>query len=266
MHTQHTRYDGHGSAHGDDADARRTGATPRRIRPIRAAAALAGLAMMLAVGACGIGGGTNTAGGTGTAPSTSAVCKAPDFSGPYADEFKRAYEQSKTALGKRILSDCQVTDAELNEIYDAQNKCLAPYGLVMTKGAMTQVSGTLSDDDQRKISEECATKTDLWEIDSMYDALDTNPDNLDANAMRHKIYQCLKSHDLLPKPISEEEYTALDPAGEAPNEEQTLERNRRWNDFFHKYMEYNDDGSRNQDYDADGATRFWQCQTDPVER
>lgn len=230
-------------------------------------AAFVAVSMLLICAGCGSP--TNkTAGasGDGQHAGTVAACKAPDFQGPYASEFKHAYEQSTTQLAKRILEDCQITDAELNEIYDAQNECLAPYGLVATKGQLSPVRASgLTSEEMNQKNTECAAKTDLFNVESIYDALQDNPNNLDAEAWQRKTYACLQQHDLLPKPISEEDYLALKVTNaEGLSDDQILEQTRKWNESFHVYMEYNDDGSRNPDYDSSKAQQFWQCQTDPL--
>ncbi|KAA8825612.1 hypothetical protein EMO92_05080 [Bifidobacterium reuteri] len=225
--------------------------------------------LCLAMAACsGPGQGGGAANAEGKTPSNAAatVCKAPDFQGPYAAEFKLNWEQSKTELGKRILEDCRVTDAELTEVFDAQNKCLAPYGLVSTKGQLSQVrASSLSKDEMNQKNTECAAETDLWNVESMYDALQSNPDNLDVGARQRAIYQCLKQRGLLPKPITEQEFLDLEVTGaEGLSEEQIVEKTRKWNEFYRVYMERNDDGSPNPDYDAAKAKQFWECQTDAL--
>lgn len=216
--------------------------------------------------ACGFLSNTVVNGDKNNAQSTAVTCKAPDFSGPYANEFKNAYEQSKTELGKRILEDCQITDAELNEILDTQNACLAPYGLVTTKSQLTRLrDSALSDDEMNQKNTECAEKTDWWNIEALYDEMQGNPSNLDAEAVQKATYQCLTQHDLLPKPISEQEYLAMELTGsEGLSDEQIAEKTSRWNAFYHVYMQYNDDGSPNSDYDAAKARQFWDCQSDPL--
>ncbi|KAB7788516.1 hypothetical protein [Bifidobacterium cebidarum] len=204
-----------------------------------------------------------TADGT-TSQSTAAACKAPDFSGPFANEFKDSYKQSKSDLGKRILEDCQITDAELNEILDAQNACLAPYGLVATKNQLARLrDSALTEAEMNQKNTECAEKTDLWNVEALYDEMQGNPGNLGTEALQKASYQCLKQRDLLPKPLSEQEYLAME-VSSADGEAQIEEKTRTWNEFYHIYMEYNDDGSRNSDYNADKARQFWQCQSDPL--
>lgn len=235
-------------------------------RGIRRLAAAAVIPLVLLIAACGSP-ANNTNGTTGGgAKQTSTTCKAPDFTGPYATEFKDAYDQSKTELAKRILEDCRITDAELNEILDAQNQCLAPYGLVATKGQLARLrESALSDEEMNQKNSECAEKTDLWNVESMYDTTQDNPDNLDAEALHKASYECLKTHDLLPKPLTEQEYLDMEVSNaQGLSEEQIAEKTRKWNEFYNIYMEYNDDGSRNPNYDAAKATQFWQCQTDPV--
>ncbi|MBT1163548.1 hypothetical protein [Bifidobacterium felsineum] len=207
---------------------------------------------------------SSTAPNSSATQSAAATCKAPDFAGPYANEFKNAYEQSETDLAKRILADCQITDAELNEILDAQNACLAPYGLVATKGQLARLrDSALTDDEMNQKNTECAEKTDLWTVEALYDEMQGNPSNLDTEALRKASYQCLKQRDLLPKPLSEQEYLAME-VSSTDSETRIEEKTRKWNEFYSMYMEYNEDGSRNPDYNADKAQQFWQCQSDPL--
>lgn len=228
-------------------------------------AAAASVPLCLAVVACSVPGSGDAADGDGRqASSAAAVCKAPDFQGPHADAFRRSWEQAGTELAKRILEDCRITDAELAEIFDAQNTCLAPYGLAVSKGQLSQVRGEmLSADEMNDRNTECAEKTDLWSVESLYDDIHDNPDNLDADAMKRAEYECLRRQDLLPEPITEQEYLDMGPAG-GLSEEENVERTRAWNEFFRIYMQRDENSAPNPDYDAAKAERFWQCQADPL--
>ncbi|PJM79793.1 hypothetical protein CUU80_01215 [Bifidobacterium scaligerum] len=227
-----------------------------------ALAVLISASLIAACAACGSPSGAES--NDNAARPTAATCKAPDFTGSYANEFKSAYEQSKTDLAKRILSDCRITDAELNEMLDAQNACLALYGLVVTKGQLARLrESALTDDEMNQKNTECAGKTDLWTVEALYDEMQGNPSNLDTEALHKSAYQCLKQRDLLPKPLSEQEYLAME-ISSADGEAQIEEKTRTWNEFYSMYMEYDEDGSRNPNYNADKAQQFWQCQQDPL--
>ncbi|PJM77410.1 hypothetical protein CSQ86_05905 [Bifidobacterium felsineum] len=223
---------------------------------------LASASLLAACGACSSP--SSAAPNSSATQSVATTCKAPDFAGPFANEFQSAYEQSKTDLAKRILADCRITDAELNEILDAQNACLAPYGLVATKGQLARLrDSALTDDEMNQKNTECAEKTDLWTVEALYDEMQGNPSNLDIEALHKASYQCLKQRDLLPKPLSEQEYLAME-VSSTDSETQIEEKTRKWNELYHVYMEYNEDGSRNPSYNADKAQQFWQCQSDPL--
>ncbi|NMM97612.1 hypothetical protein [Bifidobacterium olomucense] len=227
-----------------------------------ALALLISVSLITVCAACGSPSSTTANGNA--AQSNAAACKAPDFAGPFANEFQSAYEQSKTDLAKRILADCRITDAELNEILDVQNDCLAPYGLVATKGQLARLrDSALTDDEMNQKNTECAEKTDLWNVEALHDEIQGNPGNLDTEAFQKAAYQCLKQRDLLPKPLSEQEYLAME-VSSTDSETRIEEKTRKWNEFYSMYMEYNEDGSRNPDYNADKAQQFWACQQDPL--
>ncbi|PLS26224.1 hypothetical protein [Bifidobacterium parmae] len=230
-------------------------------------------AMCVALAGCGIGAngadGGDAAGGDGSAAASSATCKAPDFSGPYADEFKREYGNAKTELAKHILEDCQVTDAELNEILAAQQQCLAPYGLVANETEIRQMRGSLSDQEILDVQEDCAKKTDWWNVQSIYQQMRDNPDNLDAEALARASYRCYVKHDLLPGPLSEDEYidTMTVSAVTRPSAEQITEADRRYQEFFGEYFEQIGDRP-NPDFKYGQNTQkghqFYLCETDPL--
>ena len=232
----------------------------RRTRAITVFAALATIAMLAVTASCGVGAGNGVGQGTdgnGGAADASAVCKAPDFQGPYADEFKRSYDSAKTELGKRILADCKVTDAELNEVFDAQNACTAPYGIVSQKGSSTQINGTLTEDEVQQKYAECAGKTDLWNVESMYDALAGNPDNISPDDWERKVFACLRDHKLTPEGMDEHEY--MDIVNEQNNPDTTEQGQRRWQEAFGKYDQKDDSGRDHPDYQ-----QYYGCLTDPL--
>ena len=220
-------------------------------------------ALCLALGACA---GPGTAGGgTGATPGG----EEPTFSGPYAADYQKAYGEAPSDLVRNILRDGEVSEAEVQEMVDAFNVCLEPFGLQAAADAngssLTQFRGSMSDADQLATQRECDTKTGFTSVISIYQQTSTNPDKLDGVALDRKVYQCLKKHDLLPEPISEEEYLATMSAAQASvaggDQEQV---HRRWREFFHQYMETDDNGAANPDYDATKGQRFRACNTDPM--
>ena len=188
--------------------------------------------------------GLAACGQTSTGDGRSADGGEPSFSGPYAAEFTRTYEQAPTDLARNILKDGRITQAEVQEIYNAYNTCLEPYGLqaswsVDQGETVGQYRGTLSDEKQFEIMDDCQATTYAGAVSSLYATMSRNPDNIDQETLARKTYQCYVKYDLLPSPISEDEY-----------------------------MSATYDGQPNPNYKYDGESekgrQFWACNQDPL--
>lgn len=234
------------------------------------------LTVCAALAGCGIG--ATNANGTGNGGDTGGTVTGngatPTFTGPYASDFAQAYRDAPTDLARSILKDGRITDAEIQEIYDAYNTCLEPYGMQSTytteEGETTgQYRGSLSNDEQLKVMEQCHAKTGADSIASLAASMTDNPDNLDVEAMYRATYRCYVKHDLLPAPISEDDYiSTMTPVG-AKGDNDAIQANiTREMDFFGAYYETDADGNPNPKYqygqNTDKGHRFHLCQTDPL--
>ena len=249
------------------------GSTTRTIRQrLRHAIVLIGAVTLACTMLAGCG-QVADANGPSKAADTTGAGGEPTFSGPYAAEFKKEYDQAPTDLAKNILKDGKITEAEVQEVYDDYNKCLEPYGLQATwtldRGeAVGQYRGSMSDDEQFKVMDECHAKTGSGDISSLYATMNMNPDNVDQEAMARKIYQCYAKHDLLPSPISEDEYMSTMNTANVTDHSQFEAHLRRWHEFFIEYMSTTFDGQPNPDYKYDQNSpqgkQFWACGQDPL--
>ncbi|MBT1170424.1 hypothetical protein [Bifidobacterium sp. SO4] len=232
----------------------------------RTFALVAAVFMCAALAACGQGANANHASGTDANSGGQ-----PAFSGPYADDFKQAYKDAPTDLIRDILKDGKITDAEVQEAYDAYNTCLEPYGLqaVYTPGegeSTGQYRGSLSNDEQLKVMQECQSKTGADLVSTLYADISSNPNNVDTAAMQRATYQCLAKHDLLPQPISESEYLAMVDRG--TTQDSMTASLKRESEFFSEYWEQAYDGQPNPDFKYDQNTpqghQFYLCNNDPL--
>lgn len=246
----------------------RTYSTTMRIRLRQAMLMIAAMVLAcVALAACGSPSNAN-----GDAATTGAHGE-PSFSGPYAAEFKQEYENAPTDLVKNILKDGKITQAEVQEVYDAYNKCLEPYGLQATWSveqgeSMGQFRGSMSDDEQLKIMDQCHAETGAGNISSLYVTMHDNPDHIDQVALERKVYQCYVKHDLLPSPISENEYMSTLSTVGLSDKSQSEANLKRWHEFFGEYMSTTFDGQPNPNYKYDQNSakgqQFWACQQDPL--
>ncbi|NEG54716.1 hypothetical protein [Bifidobacterium platyrrhinorum] len=235
---------------------------------VRHALALLTSASLLAM--CAACGPSSNADGSA---ATAAVNGKPAFSGPYAAEFKQEYEKAPNDLVRNILKDGTITQSEVQEVYDAYNKCLEPYGLQATWSveqgeSVGRFRGSMSDDEQLKIMDQCHAETGAGNISSLYATMHDNPDHIDQVALEREVYQCYVKYDLLPSPISENEYmSTLSTVG--ITDKSRFEANlKRQHEFFSEYMSTTFDGQPNPNYEYDQNSakgqRFWACQQDPL--
>ncbi len=214
----------------------------------------AALAVTLGMAGCGA---PSSADASSSSSSAVAVVKASDgtvFSGTYAHDYRDAYEGAKTELGKGILKDSKITDAEWQELKDALNGCTRNFGATMEfQDEKTSAMTVKTDDkiyDTEKANEtmgkvhQCEIDTDFYSISSIRDFEEqdaqTGGDYLGA------LLTCYQRHGLADKGLTVEEY------------KQVMSDEGRAADMFGKYT----DSSRS-DYDERGAQQFESCNSDP---
>ncbi|WP_187977478.1 hypothetical protein [Mycetocola sp. JXN-3] len=108
---------------------------------------------------------------------------APAFSGPWAEEFRSAWNDTGSQLERDILADEIITEQELVAAREPFVECLAARGVVNTfdeigGGETTSLNGELSPDEQADIFQECTDQVDD-EVDLLYWQIKRNPENLD---------------------------------------------------------------------------------------
>lgn len=107
----------------------------------------------------------------------------PTFTGPWADEFTRTWQESTTDRQRAILADEVVTDAEYAELTDAFSACMAGRGYDVTQGSATggftaaSTDGT-EPDDVGAVVHACERETSGM-VTALADQVRRNPDHLD---------------------------------------------------------------------------------------
>ena len=174
------------------------------------------------------------------------------FTGTYAHDYRDAYDGAKTELGRGILKDGKIADAEWQELKDAYSQCAAGIGITL-KFANNVTSehsadyGKVSDDafkEKNQQLKQCQTDTDFYSISSIRDI-----EEQDAQAggdYLEGLLACYKRHGLVDQGMSMEEY------------KQVMSDEGRSADTFGRYT----DSSRS-DYDAQGAQQLESCESDP---
>ena len=195
--------------------------------------AVAVCAGILALGACGQDGAQDAA---------------PQFTGPYAAEFRQLYEEAPSDLVKGIVEDSQITDAEFEEYSQQVASCMEDQGYVWsydpTQGTSTGAADSSTDMDVDAVNAATASCTaEIGDLTELYGLLHTNPDHLEGDELNRLTLDCLKRHGLADENLTLHEYAAI------------LQDHDRYQNAFGQYS----DPQSSPDYNT-----FYACTTDPV--
>lgn len=171
----------------------------------------------------------------------------PEFTGPYAAEFRKNYDETDNALVKGILKDSKITDAEFEEFKSSYSSCMKEQGLVWDYTDTGETTGSatgadVSAEELHRATDVCNPKTGYMQLMPLYDSLHSNPDNLAPDELEKRALACLVKHGYAPQDMTLQEY-------------QDINRdNDRFMATFGKYMD-----STSPDYQ-----QFYACMQDPV--
>lgn len=158
------------------------------------------------------------------AGSTSRPGDSPTFSGPYADDFRQAYEDARSNKVRRILADGRVTAQEFASARSGTNSCMRDNGYYLdwdTHGGGFSVGAgdeKYPDDFQKKsdpILQACERENDGG-VTFLYQQTTLNPQNIDQS---NDILKCLRSHDLVPKGYAKRDWDHDNETGKVPFDE-----------------------------------------------
>jgi hypothetical protein len=140
------------------------------------------------------------------APTATYSGPIPEFSGPWAAEFRRQYVETQSDRGRKILDDEVITADEANELASAFESCLKDAGftrvhVTLGKGFEFLPPAGMSWDQSSKLSRNCENSSD-FSIAGFYSRIKGNPQNVEISVI---MAQCYVRVGLRP-----EGYTAAD--------------------------------------------------------
>lgn len=146
-----------------------------KVKAIRLAAATSAAIALLSVSGC-------AADPIEQHPTYSGVV--PEFQGPWAQEFGRAYIDSDSDFARAILEDEVVTDQENSEAYSRYRECDAALGIELGPeevggGSTFKFPPELGSAAAVAADNECSMQSGQAFVSAMYWAIRTNPDNVD---------------------------------------------------------------------------------------
>jgi hypothetical protein len=127
------------------------------------------------------------------APTATYTGPIPEFSGPWAAEFREAYSATQTELGRSILADETITTAEINEILAQHTKCLSDLGFSEIhfepngRGDVKPPAGMQSEQVNRLVGG-CVVSTDFGKLGFLYSAVQGNPQNVEQATIMSQCY------------------------------------------------------------------------------
>lgn len=138
---------------------------------------------------------------------------APEFQGPFAEEFRDAYQDASTDLGRQILEDGVITAAEFAEVEAIMIACLLENGVEVQGGLVGDGSGGVGYEAQnlREISQEedgeietsCEQASDAVKIGLLYFGMKDNPENRNQGEI---MAECLVYKQVVPRGYSGEDW------------------------------------------------------------
>ncbi|AWE42527.1 MULTISPECIES: hypothetical protein [unclassified Actinobaculum] len=155
-------------------------------------------------------------GACSTSPSESSG-NSPQFSGPWAEEFESAYNSTDSEFAKTILSDGEITEAEIKEAEQAMTSCLEEKGYTDVEFYSDGRSQNAvppgkedSEEGDRRACEQSTGYDALW----IYYEIKVNPNNEDWEPL---VVQCLKDNNLVESSFTPSDLDRLYETGEIEN-------------------------------------------------
>jgi len=138
----------------------------------------------------------------------------PQFSGPWAEEFESAYNSTDSEFAKTILSDGEITEAEIKEAEQAMISCVEDKGYTGVEfhadGGSTSTLPPGQDGSSEPDWQACEKSTGydaLW----FYYSMKVNPNNEDWEPL---VVQCLKDNNLVESSFTPSDLDRLYETGE----------------------------------------------------
>lgn len=141
-------------------------------------------------------------------PGTAPGIDIPEFTGPWAAEFQRAYEESRTDFEREVLQDELISEAEFAAMREKLRSCLESNGfdeiIFYPRGEMT-VGGPdiFNGEDQLKRAQDCSASSGDSTIGALYFWMKANPAHLDNATI---VLECLLRERLVSPDYTKAEY------------------------------------------------------------
>jgi hypothetical protein len=139
----------------------------------------------------------------------------PEFTGPWANEFRDAYQDATTKFERTVLEDENISDQELSEMRSKLKQCLVSSGfsdIHFSDGGELQFSqpSSLSSEQVNERAQDCSASSGEDSIGALYSWIRRNPKNLDEDKI---MAECL-----VRKKVVDRSYSAKDYKNDSPTQ------------------------------------------------
>lgn len=146
----------------------------------------------------------------GCTPAESSPRKAgtPEFSGPYAEEFRSTYEDTTDPELRSFLEDGKITEAEAQAVVERLRSCLAEQGITLEKRDENGSAAILPEDgpapeNAHAWAIECSERSGDFSVLPLYYSMKQDPQN---QASPATIVACLVRAGVVPEGFTVDEY------------------------------------------------------------
>lgn len=144
----------------------------------------------------------------------------PNFSGPWAEEFRYAYAKAPNDEIRAYLRDENITEAEKQAVTEAFRTCLSTQGVGFTDfefdgGFSTTFEGVSGPEEANRVTNECAASSGVDDVIFLYFQIRANPQNSD---LSHEIAMCMVRSETVTPSFTAENYRSNDIDGFAASD------------------------------------------------
>lgn len=143
---------------------------------------------------------------------------APDFAGPWADEFTSTFRRATTEFERTALADGAISDPEFAEMENRFTSCLTDQrvtfaGFKPGGGYEFRPGDRMTSDQANAIADDCSAASGLDTVGYLYFALQRNPQHADDARI---VAACLVKKRVVPHGYSASDYTRDSPGMSYP--------------------------------------------------
>lgn len=141
---------------------------------------------------------------------SSIITDMPDFTGPWAEEFRYAYAKAPSDEIKAYLRDETITEAEKQAVTETFRTCLSTQGVGFTDfefdgGFSTTFEGVNGSEEANTVTNECAASSGVDDVIFLYFQIRANPQHRD---LSQEIATCMIRSETVTPSFTAEHYTS----------------------------------------------------------